>query len=1470
MSTSQKYAIKALREFEPIYYRQWASQVKNAFAEREWDDYLVTPPPELPTPSSSTSQDAGGELEPIPFKPDSHINALAKAFLSQSIPYRYQPAIEDCASAAEIWAIFIERYGTRSREEELRYESELLSLVKLSTETIDTFIEKFDNLLSSIRAQQDLANRWDETKVNMYFLRCLELSKIPNEPWQNFVTYLGSTYASMTNNQLQAKCRIYYTTYMVPHLKPTPQEQVYTASTGTTNQNASNTGGSSSQQTNNSLGRGRGRGNDRGFSRGGTRGDNSGNRVRGNNNNAPRSLPRDPNAWCTRCERSGHASHYCYRRYKESESISSFSDWCANQQNTTASPPQYSQAASGTNANAPPAPSSNRPSGPMQHKDQQHGHSYTVRSCRCHTSSTGEWIYDTACTEHMTSNPLYFTTYDAFDTPVEVHGINGLLQGLGHGDVVIEDHYGNTHTLRDVWYVPGLNDSIVSKHWTKHSGLRTTMDQHENFQFYSTEPNNPFHMSTTTIDKMSIISNIKVLEYDSKAPAANTYNVTVTIPPAMVHATTSVSSQLMHLRLCHASTERMRLLGITGFKSGKCHPCIMGKQTRKPFPPNTNPRATRRLERVFSDICPVTPESFGHGLYFITFVDEATRYVWIYILPNKTSSTVLQVLRSWLALVQNQAQPHRLQILRTDEGGEYQGETLKTVSTFLDEHGITHEPTSAYSSASNGVAERMNRTLMDMVRSMLLTSGLPAPFWGEAVHTAVKVRNRLPTSSLENDISPHQAWFGVPPKLDHLRVFGCVAFAKIIHPITKVASRSEKCCFLGYEGTTQYRLFDPTTNKVRTRLRNVTFIEDEFLDRTAFLRVPYADRPLQVPEPRNYTELDEELDEDDLAELFPEIDPEMPVPTIPMLPYMPATPAPRSPPKSWAIPPPNLTTSGQHESESDIPSLYTTPIASPISPASQHAHRPASQTSPPHSEHSSPHESPHESPQATDIRPPAPPVPIRRSGRATKNTWQKNEGIESKSLVANTGPSLHSSSPYYTASYAPPNEPRNLREAMDSPYSHYWTGAIEAELQSLTDHGTYTIVLRPRNRKVIGSKFAFKIKNPETDNPRFKARFVAKGYTQVPDIDYGDTFAPVAKSTSVRLVLALAAGRRLLVNHYDVETAFLNSIIDREIYIEQPEGFEHPDFPREDYVLLINKGLYGLKQAGSLYNEDQKAKLIQLGFTPSEADECVFISADERIIVSTYVDDGLICAETQEEIDWVITELSKHYKLRNLGFPDKFLGMDISRDGDRGPITVSQSTYARKLLAKYGMENCNPVKAPCDQKAAYLHLRTEAEAPADAALYRSMTSSIMHLAIWTRPDIAWITNKLCQFNQNPSELHMTAVTHLFRYIQGSLDYAIIYSPSNDNSLYGLFTDYNDFDYTPLHGYSDASGASDPDDRCSTSGYIFFLYNGPIVWGSRKQTYAVALSSMEGEYLALTEAAKEAMFLRNLLASIYMQ
>jgi len=1462
--SSTKFAYKELPKFTPPFYRQWASVVKDAFAERDWNDYLVTP---APTADPSTSKAA----ETARFTPDPSISARAKAFLSQSIDFKYQPSIESCTSAAQIWAVFLQRYGTKSREDELRLESELLSLVKLSTETLDDFIERFDNKISAIRAQQEPSQRWDDHKVNMHYLRSLEYSKIEDEDWKAFVTYLGTTWFTLSNDSLQANTRIYYTAHIEPYKRAAPtMERLYAVNTfQPTTPSHSSLKASQDQSTPNS-GRGRGRGNDQRSTGRGRGGD--GNRGgRGGNRDLPRNLPRDKNAWCTTCERPGHAESYCYNKYKDSGTTVSFTDWCASQ--SAPPPPQYS--APMTPTTTPPAPSSKRQS-------KEHAHGLTVRACRCNTDSDPDtWIYDTACTEHMTDQPLYFTTYDAFETPIEVHGIGGLLHALGQGTVILIDHNGNTHTLDDVWYIPGLGDSIISKHWTKNCGLITSLDQNENFVL--TTPLSNFTITTSAVGKMSVFQNLKVAEYTPITTA------TAKITDTSVTRTnlTPKKAQLMHERLAHPSADRLKLLGIK-YKPGNCQICVMAKQTMKPFPPNKNPRVQYKLERVYSDLCYVSPESFGHGQYFIIFVDELTRYVWIYIIPNKTSSTILQVLKKWLALVQNQSGTTIINF-RTDGGGEYTGDTLKTVSTFLDDNGITHEQTSAHSSSSNGVAERMNRTLMNMVRAMMIKSGLPAPFWAEALHTAAKIRNRLPTSSLDRNISPHEAWFGVPPTIDHFRIFGCVAYGMILHPKSKVLTRSRECCLLGYEGTTQYRLYDPIANKVLSRIRNVTFFEDKFLDVSAFVNVPYADRPLQVPEPRNYTEHDEEFDVDNIPDLFPDM-PEH-VPAVPMPAYMPPQQpenetTPRAQPR-WPIPPPRpftnlIDTDSDSDSDADSDSSSPTPSLRSSPNASQRSSPQASSMAyPPAFSHASGHSTPQGSPSTTpqgsppttpqDSRRRAPKARTdtepRRSGRATKPTKEKLEGIASKSLVTHSFPTLASTSPFYTKTYTPPKEPRSVKEALSSLYAPQWTIAIDKELYSLLKNGTYEIVRRPLHQKVIGSKFAFKIKDAETDTPIFKARFVAKGFTQVPHVDYEDTFAPVAKATSVRLVFAHAGGNELLVNHFDVETAFLNSIIDRIMYIEQPIGFEHPDYPRADYVWLIKKGLYGLKQAGCLYANDQKSKLIEMGFTPSDADECVFISADKKVIVCVYVDDGLVCASTQQEIDSVITSLSQSYTIRNLGAPSKFLGLDISRSDPQGPITISQSTYARKLLAKFGMEDCNSVKSPCDSRASHLHLRTETEAAADAALYRSMTSSIMHLAIWTRPDISWITNKLCQFNQDPSELHMSAAKHLLRYIKGTLDYSFTYSISDHNSLYGLFTDYNDFDYTPLHGYSDASGASDPDDRCSTSGYVYFYYNAPISWASRKQTYAVALSTMESEYLALTEAAKEAQFLRRLLASI---
>lgn len=238
MSTS-RFAYKEPPKFEPKFYRQWASVVKDAFSERDWNNYLVMPAPVV-TPSS----EAGKEPVTTPFIPDASITARAKAFLSQSIEFKYQPSIETCTSAAEILSVFPQRYGQRSRDDELRLEAELLSLVKLSTETLDEYIEKFDNLISSVRAQQEPNQRWDDRKINMHFIRSLKLSNIRNEDWKAWSTYLSSTHQTMSHDSLQSACRTYYATHIASLRTHQAQEYAYAATTFAPANTTSNTSSS--------------------------------------------------------------------------------------------------------------------------------------------------------------------------------------------------------------------------------------------------------------------------------------------------------------------------------------------------------------------------------------------------------------------------------------------------------------------------------------------------------------------------------------------------------------------------------------------------------------------------------------------------------------------------------------------------------------------------------------------------------------------------------------------------------------------------------------------------------------------------------------------------------------------------------------------------------------------------------------------------------------------------------------------------------------------------------------------------------------------------------------------------------------------------------------------------------------------------------------------------------------------------
>jgi hypothetical protein len=276
-NTNRKYAYKQLPPFNPTYYHSWAMDVELAFSERKWMPYLTPPTTESPHDPETTIQ--------------------TTAFLSQSIPLEHKAAIRQCKTAHDIWRIFQQRYASKTREDEVRLEAQLIDLKKSSTETLDQHITKFDNLIAAIRDQQPADRQYDDIKINQYFIRTLEMSNIPNEDWKGFVTFQGKSWYSITKDQLYSEARTYYNTHIVPHLSTTktpattqPQSNEHKALTiGTqpTNPTKNNNNDDNNNNTNRGRGRGRGRGRDQHQGRG---------RGRGNYSHQRNEYPRDPNA----------------------------------------------------------------------------------------------------------------------------------------------------------------------------------------------------------------------------------------------------------------------------------------------------------------------------------------------------------------------------------------------------------------------------------------------------------------------------------------------------------------------------------------------------------------------------------------------------------------------------------------------------------------------------------------------------------------------------------------------------------------------------------------------------------------------------------------------------------------------------------------------------------------------------------------------------------------------------------------------------------------------------------------------------------------------------------------------------------------------------------------------------------------------------------------------------------------------
>ena len=438
-------------------------------------------------------------------------------------------------------------------------------------------------------------------------------------------------------------------------------------------------------------------------------------------------------------------------------------------------------------------------------------------------------------------------------------------------------------------------------------------------------------------------------------------------------------------------------------------------------------------------------------------------------------------------------------------------------------------------------------------------------------------------------------------------------------------------------------------------------------------------------------------------------------------------------------------------------------------------------------------------------------------------------------------------------------DPNSYSEAIACTQQNGWKTAMREEFASLKENKTWEYI-PAGDKQAIGCRWVFRTKINADGSARLKARLVVKGYEQIEGTNYGETYAPVAKLVSFRLLLTLAAHYNWLVHHMDVVTAFLNPPVDEEIYMEAPEGIEwlEPAWSEKKYLICkLKKSLYGLKQAPRLWYKHIDTFLRTLGFVPTNSDPNIYLSRSYQTIILLYVDDLLIISPLLIEIEKVKQHLLQQYRMSDLGPVRQFLGIEVRQIQHSGAHywAINQRRFIFTILSRFGMATCKGVSTPLDKGTLLLKALPEyyKSTLTMQREYQTLIGSLMYLMMGTRPDLAYTISTLSKFCSNPTPEHIAAAKRVLRYLQSTSALNLAFVKSTESSL---------------RGYSDSDWAGDKDDSKSTSGYLFTLAGATICWKSRKQKL-IALSSTEAEYIGLTETAKEASWLRELYNEIHL-
>ncbi|QRV85201.1 Retrovirus-related Pol polyprotein from transposon TNT 1-94 [Ceratobasidium sp. AG-Ba] len=1095
------------------------------------------------------------------------------------------------------------------------------------------------------------------------------------------------------------------------------------------------------------------------------------------------------------------------------------------------------------------------------------------------------WIADSGTTTHIVRDRSAFATYR--ESSGYISGVCGEEPIVGRGTVKLRcrinpDSSDDTLiVLTNVAHVPTTPMNLISLSLITEKGMLISLD-HD--QILIKDPNNRTIMVGAKLNDRTQGS---LWQLDVETISEPKTNVEIVL--------TKQSGRTWlewHKVLGHINAKALKRLKDTNAVNGmeiikddkgldfECVTCMQSKAHIHPFPKDSHTQASEIGDLVVTDVWgPARKASIGHFKYYVSFTDVATRFTRLGFLKHKDET--LEHYKIFEAMLNTQKNK-KIKRVRFDNGGEFVNNEWKA---HTEQNGTIIETTAPYSAQQNGIAERLNRTLTEKARAMLLESGAPKSLWSEAIAYACYLKNRVPTQvNGKFWRTPFEAFWGKKPDVSVLRPWGATCY--VLNQgdnISKLDPKTTTGIFTGISDTQgkSWRYYKPGANRI-LHSRNITF-------------------------PKIYANPTGESDETDWAEtVVPPAEGEMThtdssaerkpegagiggesvsnekssdskgkgemkgIKTEHTLDSTASKPTslPTQQTHSKAVGSKSLNRSKLHMSPNphtlnsirqinaavpSNPSGIRTRRGNPNQPAismdkerggvrviikdsatagqsDSMAQKDSANFALELSDSSSDSEnelmsidgdegnayslSSIDSPPTipSDIDTPMADPPQLPSYNSIGELEEHFRALSvSDSFPTPPESTMAAAEDPYTdwalaTRISAPGDNPTVAEALSGPDAAKWQAAMEEEVNTLEKMGTYQLVELPAGRKAMGNKWVLTIKRNELGEPiRYKARLVAQGFSQQPGIDFGQTFAPVVRLDSIRILASLANQNDWDIRQLDVHSAYLHAKVEEELYMKQIPHFEDGT----SLVLRLNRSLYGLKQAGRMWNQMFDSKLKQLGYLPCATDTCVYHRIDidagkPRVsILANHVDD-LVVITSRNNTESVLNELLHEFEMRDLGAIRHYLGISFTRNRlkDAYPALTPMSPSVQ--LTRY--EGVKPKY--------------------DYGMY-----IVAHLA---------------QFTSCFGPAHVTAVKHLIRYLKGTSSRGLTYRKSSDG--FGEI------------GYSDADWGSNLLDRKSISGHVYMLGGAAVSWSAKKQA-TVALSTMEAEYIALSHACTQALWIR---------